>query len=78
MQFKSTSKKKYTIITKRFKFSFFIEKKIKYVIMCERKNFTKRKFNIKSKKFNKAKKLKTNKCDCKFKVNCIYNKHLNA
>ena len=46
--------------------------------MCERKNFTKRKFDIKLRKFNKTKKLKINKCDYKFKINFIYNKHLNT
>ena len=46
--------------------------------MCERENFTKRKSDIKLKKFDKTKKLKINKCDCKFKINCIYNKYLNA
>lgn len=75
---KHVEKERYTIITKRFKSSFFIKKKIKCVIMCERKSFTKRKSDIKLKKFNKTKKLKINKCDYKFKVNYIYNRYLNA
>ena len=75
---KHVEKKNYEVSTKRFKSSFFIEKKIKCVLVCDREDFTKRKSEIKSKKNDQSRREKNKKCDCNFKINDIYDKHLNA
>ena len=54
------------------------EKKIKCVLVCDREGFTKRKPGAKPRKNGRPKRLGSRKCGCKFKVNAIYDKHLNA
>ena len=63
-------KKNYAIIMKRFKKIYFSNEKRKCVLICDRKNITKRK------KKTKFRKIESKKCDCEFKVNVIYKKHL--
>ena len=75
---KHAEKEGYAVITKRTKPSFSTGEKIKCVIMCDREGFSKRKPGALLTKKGKPKKLGSNKCGCKFKVNGIYIKHLNA
>ena len=60
---KNDKKKNYAIFIKRFKQIYFSNVKRKCVFMCERKNITKRKLEIKSRK------IESKKCECAFKVN---------
>ena len=63
-------KKNYAIVMKRFKKIYFSNEKRKCVLICDRENITKRK------KKTKFRKIKIKKCDCEFKINVIYKKHL--
>ena len=63
-------KKNYAIVMKRFKKNYFSNEKRKYVLICDRENITKRK------KKTKFRKIEIKKCDCEFRINVIYKKHL--
>ncbi|KAL8797325.1 MAG: hypothetical protein Q9195_000479 [Heterodermia aff. obscurata] len=75
---KHVEKESFAIITKRFKPSYFTEEKIKCVIKCDREETFKREPNPKLRKNGQSKRRETKKCGCEFKLNAIYNKHLNA
>ena len=67
---KHAKNQNYAIVVKRQKFIYFFERVVKYTLMCDRQNQSKRKFEVKSRK------IEIKRCDCKFKVNAIYKKHL--
>ena len=67
----------YAIVNKRFKKKIFFDEKCKCVLICDRENHIKRKFNSKFFKFErKFRKTKFKKCDCEFKINVIYKRYL--
>ena len=75
---KHAEKEGYAISTKRSKSSFSTGEKIKCVLVCDREGFTKRKPGAKLRKNGQPRREGSRKCGCNFKVNGIYDKHLNA